>query len=68
MCALYQLLAGGSVMAEAERRLDLGFMRPRAGASLLRGVMSPNPEAIHQAQRMRSWRGAPFLCSGSLPD
>ena len=47
MCALYQLLAGGSVMAEAERRLDLGFMRPRAGASLLRGVMSPNPEAIH---------------------
>lgn len=31
MCALYQLLAGGSVMAEAERRLDLGFMRPGGG-------------------------------------
>lgn len=48
MCVLYQLLAGGSVTAETEPRLDLGFMRPGGvGARLLRGVMSRNPEAIH---------------------
>lgn len=57
MRVLYQLLAGGSVTAEAESRLDLGFMRPRGGKATERShVPQPGGRSPGTEDKELAWR------------